>query len=188
MRTSREPILVTSVAARVAKVYCAANSSFALVKASDEQNQQSQAAATSDELYSWGATKEGILGRIISSKEIASPSPAKVEFPEDVSISDGRLEILQVSVGESHAALLTADHKVLCWGSNSKGELGLGDTENRPEPSLNILAEGAGTTKVSCGNSFTFLISGLNEIMIAGNLPFAVQTEQGEEQDFIATF
>jgi hypothetical protein len=43
-------------------------------------------------------------------------------------------------------------------------------------------------TLISCGNGFTFLISGLNEIMISGKLPFMVQNELEDEQDFIATF
>ena len=88
-------------------------------------------------------------------------------------------------MGEGHAAVLTAKHGLLGWGANSKGELGLGDTEERPLPAL--ITE-AGASRVSCGKAFTFLISELNEIMIAGSLPFMVQTEAGEEQDFIATF
>ena len=61
------------------------------------------------------------------------------------------------------------------------GQLGLTDTENRLEPFLNSFVAEQETTQVSCGNSFTFLISGVNEIMISGKLPFAVQNEQGEE-------
>ena len=37
---------------------------------------------------------------------------------------------------------------------------------------MNTLLTEQGTRIVSCGNDFTFLISGLNEIMIAGKLPF----------------
>ena len=84
--------------------------------------------------------------------------------------------------------MLTCARQVFCWGANSKGQLGLEDTESRLIPTLNALAEGQGTAQISCGLAFTFLISGLNEIMIAGELPFAVETESGEEQDFIATF
>ena len=59
------------------------------------------------------------------------------------------------------------------------GQLGLSDTDARPEPFLNSFVAEQETIQVSCGNSFTFLISGVNEIMISGKLPFAVQNEQG---------
>ena len=48
--------------------------------------------------------------------------------------------------------------------------------------------EGKGTTLVSCGSDFSFLISGVNEIMVTGKLPFMVQSETEEDQDFIVTF
>ena len=98
------------------------------------------------------------------------------------------MKIELVSLGQSHAALLTSDHQVYCWGANHKGQLGFNNTQNRHVPTLNTLLTDQDTKIVSCGNDFTFLISGLNEIMIAGKLPFLVQTEQGHEQDFIATF
>ena len=91
------------------------------------------------------------------------------------------LRIRQISVGESHGALLTESHQVFFWGDNSSGQLGLNDTEGRAEPFLNSLMEGQKTTQVSCGNSFTFLISGVNEIMISGKLPFAVKNEQDQD-------
>ena len=98
--------------------------------------------------------------------------PSKVEFPAD---SNNKLmEIRSISMGENHGALLTATHKVYFWGDNASGQLGLNDIESRPQPFLNSLMEGQGAVKISCGNSFTFLISGLNEIMISGKLPFAV--------------
>ena len=132
-----------------------------------------------DELYSWGSNQDGVLGISLPESESVSPKPSKVEFQSrDFSQT---LKIANCSAGLNHAALLTSDQKLYVWGSNEKGELGLGDTESRQRPTLNESLQEQGSVSVSCGNSFTFLISGLNEIMISGKLPFVVQTEQGEE-------
>lgn len=63
---SAQPLLVDQISTdlsgmghldchKTIQVFCSQNSSFALVKSTEE--------AVSDELYSWGATHEGILGR-----------------------------------------------------------------------------------------------------------------------------
>ena len=91
----------------VSKVCCSANSSFAALKASTAQ--------ASDELYSWGATKDGILGHKVAKNIESVPFPTKVEFSITAACSsaqeeedaDDVLRIEHVSVGESHAALLT---------------------------------------------------------------------------------
>ena len=41
---------------------------------------------------------------------------------------------------------------------------------------------------ISCGATFTFLVTGLNEIKIAGQIPFVIVTEEGQEQDFVLSF
>lgn len=41
---------------------------------------------------------------------------------------------------------------------------------------------------ISCGATFTFLVTDLNEIKIAGQIPFSIITEEGQEQDFVPTF
>ena len=43
-------------------------------------------------------------------------------------------EIIDVSVGGCFGAALDKDGLVWTWGSNSKGELGVGDYEPRPYP------------------------------------------------------
>lgn len=41
---------------------------------------------------------------------------------------------------------------------------------------------------VSCGTDYTFLISGANEILVSGKLPFMVKSEDEDEKDHIDTF
>ena len=42
----------------------------------------------------------------------------------------GGLGISQVSAGHSHTCLLWVDGEVACWGSNTYGELGIGNTNS----------------------------------------------------------
>ena len=44
--------------------------------------------------------------------------------------------VLQVAAGAMHTIFVTADGLVFSCGSNSKGQLGVGDTENRLVPTL----------------------------------------------------
>lgn len=37
----------------------------------------------------------------------------------------------RLAFGRAHICALLDDNRIKCWGDNSKGQLGLGDTENR---------------------------------------------------------
>ena len=87
-------------------------------------------------------------------------------------------------MGENHAAVITHDKQVFAWGANCKGQLGLDDIEDRLEPSLLSFDEsedGNRAVLISCGASFTFLVTELNEIKIAGQIPFKIVTNEGGE-------
>ena len=173
---SSHPVLVAGLGPQpgfsMNEAHCADNASFILIKADKEDE--------SDQVYSWGSQAGGVLGREALTEELQS-KPTKVEFAKHVKIS-------KVSIGSNHAACVTSEHQVYAWGANEKGQLGIGDASDRVTPTINPLVEDQQTAQISCGKCFTFLISGQNEIMISGKLPFTVQTELGEEQDFIMTF
>ncbi len=44
--------------------------------------------------------------------------------------------VLQIAAGMDHTCALTNDHRVVCWGLNSHGQLGDGTTANRTEPTV----------------------------------------------------
>ena len=73
-------------------------------------------------------------------------------------------------------ALLTSENKVLVWGSNSFGQLGLTDAQNRNEPTLLRLDNGEErkVQQISCGKDFTFVVLESNEIFVSGHLPFQI--------------
>ena len=49
---------------------------------------------------------------------------------------DAQFAFQQVSCGSEHSYGLSKDGEVFSWGLNFKGQLGLGDFENRYEPTL----------------------------------------------------
>lgn len=46
------------------------------------------------------------------------------------------LQFDQVACGSEHSMALTTDGELYSWGLNFKGQLGVGDFENRPQPLL----------------------------------------------------
>jgi len=78
------------------------------------------AANTSMELYCWG---RGILGDGLPQRTEATPQKVA---------SDERF--LTVSVGREHVCALDTDRTAWCWGANTAGQLGTGDTTTRLEP------------------------------------------------------
>jgi hypothetical protein len=75
-----------------------------------------------------------------STSKLDCPPPVPVEGTQDASVADatetggdGRVpyRALAVITGEVHSCALLDDHNVKCWGDNSMGQLGLGDTGYR---------------------------------------------------------
>jgi alpha-tubulin suppressor-like RCC1 family protein len=58
-------------------------------------------------------------------------SAMNTNSPQDASFA-----FQQVSCGSEHSYALSKDGEVFSWGLNFKGQLGLGDFENRLEPTL----------------------------------------------------
>ena len=47
-----------------------------------------------------------------------------------------QLQFDQVACGSEHSMALSSDGELYSWGLNFKGQLGVGDFENRPQPLL----------------------------------------------------
>jgi alpha-tubulin suppressor-like RCC1 family protein len=87
------------------------------------------AVTTLDEVRCWGRNSSGQLGygdtadRGDAAGEMGSNLPA-------VDLGTGRTATA-VAAGAAHTCALLDDGHVKCWGSNTKGQLGLGDTATR---------------------------------------------------------
>lgn len=85
-----------------------------------------------NQLYSCGANTFGQLG-------VGEQTEQKLVAGQQATIhavkGQGRL-FEQISTGSDHCFALTQEGELYSWGLNFKGQLGLGDYENRYEPYL----------------------------------------------------
>lgn len=72
----------------------------------------------------WGRSPQ--LGYGDAGDELSPPSES-VDF-------SARSAVRQLAAGVSHTCALLEDGRVQCWGGNGAGELGYGDTDDRPSP------------------------------------------------------
>lgn len=72
-------------------------------------------------LFSWGSDEYGQLGHNQGAATLRVPRLVK---------SLGTLRVTAVAAGMYHSAALTASGQLFTWGSNSKGQLGLGNKYN----------------------------------------------------------
>lgn len=88
-------------------------------------------------LYFWGT---GVFGSFFEPKLVVD------------------LDIVDVSIGGCFGAALDRDGLVWTWGSNSNGELGLGDYEPRPYPQPVSHLKNKPVSKIACGGAFAIAI------------------------------
>ena len=65
----------------------------------------------------------------------------------------------QVACGAAHTIALTASGHIWAWGLNEHGQLGLGDTNNRLVPTINVTTQGKNIRKIACGESHSAFLS-----------------------------
>jgi len=78
---------------------------------------------------SWGKAQNGKLGH-------GSGKNSNVDLKIPFAIY-GRLyhySVTKIACGAEHSVCITDDGKLFCWGSNKEGQLGMGDTTARTEP------------------------------------------------------
>ena len=78
-------------------------------------------------IYSWGSGDFGQLGTLT----VFSPLPSRVPLS---SVLDAGDAVVSISAGLYHAAAKTSRGRVLVWGLNKDGRLGLGDFRDRVVP------------------------------------------------------
>eukprot|EP01083_Nonionella_stella_P213136 768969_1 len=147
------------------------------------------ALSTADKVKCWGRNNAGQLG-------IGDMNDRGDEANE---MGDNLLEIdlgssfipMQITAGSQHTCALSKTNKVKCFGLNSDGQLGLGDTSSRGfEPNqmgdalLDIdLGSNFEPMQIDAGYSYTCALSRNNEVKCFGNNWYAqLGTEDGNNR------
>ena len=109
-------------------------------------------------LYTFGGNYGGQLGLGHSGWNNRVIRPTLVEFDKNV---------VSVSCGKDHTAIITDDGKLYTFGSNDRSQLGLGDFNNRDIPTLLNLPKKI--VALSCGDVHTAIITEDGELYTFGN-------------------
>ena len=118
-------------------------------------------ATSGGEAFSWGHGKDGQLGL---------PHALGAQVPQIVNNLRGK-KVVEISAGSEHSAALTSDGGLYCWGSNAKGQCGLG----KGVPFMTVLTPkfvasflGVSIKRVSCGARFTAAVTTEGEVWTWG--------------------
>ena len=136
--------------------------------------------ATGGKLSCWGSQSYGKLGigpmnwdqgpKTASENvaELTGEASVKAEFPPD---PEAALEFApHLAVGDKHVCSVTVDGKVVCFGSNSEGELGIGSTQPRSSGAALPVAGLTDATQVSANLGRTCARRANGEVACWGKL------------------
>ncbi|CAD5119050.1 DgyrCDS7699 [Dimorphilus gyrociliatus] len=73
--------------------------------------------------------------------------------------------IKSISMGDTHTAVLLEGGRIITFGKNSVGQLGMGDTKSQKECVLIKFFESSPATIVKCGPSYSVAVTHKNEIV-----------------------
>eukprot|EP01128_Nolandella_sp_AFSM9_P008683 TRINITY_DN5371_c0_g1_i1.p1 TRINITY_DN5371_c0_g1~~TRINITY_DN5371_c0_g1_i1.p1 ORF type:complete len:1070 (-),score=118.80 TRINITY_DN5371_c0_g1_i1:77-3217(-) len=104
-------------------------------------------------VWSWGCGLHGQLGR---REKVVSHSPLPLLL--------GALPVMAIACGYNFSALLTISGSVYTFGTNTHGELGHNDTNQRVLPELVTALKGKRIVAISCGKSHMLALSADGEL------------------------
>jgi alpha-tubulin suppressor-like RCC1 family protein len=90
-------------------------------------------------------------------------------------------KIVQVACGFHHTLCLTANGQLFAWGKGKEGALGVGDWENRTEPTL--VKGVSNIKKICCGSDFSMVLTNDGKIYSWGRNNYGQLGNQGKQQN-----
>lgn len=99
--------------------------------------------------YCWGSSVLGALGNGGSRANVVTSYDGTRRIPTAVAVMGG-YRFSQIDAGLDSTCGVLTDGRLACWGNNSFGQLGLGDTANRNTPTIVALSD---VTSVSMGEA-----------------------------------
>lgn len=100
-------------------------------------------------LYCWGSNNFGQLGA--TTTDTCSDSPCSLAA---IAVEGMNGELWVAAAGGSHTCAATQSGSVYCWGSNSRGQLGNGTTNNRSTPGA-VMLSGVSVASISAQGDHT---------------------------------
>ena len=144
---SLKPILVGK---HIMTVACGANHTLALT--------------TGGQVFAWGRNNYGQIGIGSNTNQLV---PIKIAALE-------HLYVKMIACGSSHSVVITNEGQIYAWGSNSFGQLGIGNCTHETSPkvvkldqTLKLSAKG-----VACGAYHTMMLMTNGEVMTCGRNEF----------------
>jgi alpha-tubulin suppressor-like RCC1 family protein len=77
------------------------------------------------------------------------------EPPTSAGTVDVGGKVLQIAADDGHTCALLATGDIKCWGRNDSGQLGLGNTEQKNQPTTSVNLDGNSAYQVTTGGQFS---------------------------------
>lgn len=119
------------------------------------------ATTTGGDVYSVGKNDYGQLG-LGHARNVKVPNMVKISFGE----SDEK--VVAVSCGYYHTVAITEKGKLITWGQNDYGQLGIGSKDHKNSPQYVPLPLASKIKATSCGCYHTLLLLSNGRVMVFG--------------------
>lgn len=123
------------------------------------------ALTTDGEVKCWGANTYGQLG-IGNTTDIGTTVGGQMGNSLTSAVMPERVK--KISVGSNHNCALTANGQIYCWGNNSSGKLGLGNTTQQNSPMLVNIGTGVKAIDVVAGTNHTCAVTSSGDVKCWG--------------------